>query len=370
MADAFRHILKAHIKAHYRHLAGKVIYVPDHDDKRPQGRTASLHERTEVGVHKDGTAYLRATDSDDARAIQEAAAKHGISMEKRRRGATHHGRLGAYDHFHVGDLSEASKVMTELGGHHPSPPASRSEGPHTAESVASYGQGGYGYFGHEHYHPSMNAAVAEAANHHGLTSHQVKDFLQRQSGRWALDGLRTHLLEPRGENDLPSFERAEIDPEVGKKVLGSIPHEEKVRHFKDWMNPKGRIWKKLGPRAEPDPVESNESPMIQKGLPTAVPTPQQALTHLHHATVALNGARLEPRNVTKALHNLEEALAFRDAVRTARSASCSPEDLQRTVSNACGGITASEIFKALMEPEPPAEGETSSEPESDSTSEA
>jgi hypothetical protein len=109
-----REILKAHVKSHYRVVNGKVVHVADHDDSRPQGRAATLHERTAIGKHKGGTHYLRATDAEDGEHIKAAAQKLGIPVERRRAGATHHGRTGAYDHYHVQDPSQALAIHEEL----------------------------------------------------------------------------------------------------------------------------------------------------------------------------------------------------------------------------------------------------------------
>jgi hypothetical protein len=78
------------------------------------GAPASLCERTACGAHKDGTFYIRATDGEDAKAIQDAAAKHGISLEHREDTATHHGRKGVYPHFHTNDPDHLAKIMDEL----------------------------------------------------------------------------------------------------------------------------------------------------------------------------------------------------------------------------------------------------------------
>ncbi len=112
--EVFRTFLKAHVKGHYRTINGKVIHVQDYDNTRPQGRAATLSERTVIGKHKSGTHYLRATDAADADAIQGAAKNLGIEITKRRAGANHHGRIGAYDHFHVEDPNQALAIHEEL----------------------------------------------------------------------------------------------------------------------------------------------------------------------------------------------------------------------------------------------------------------
>lgn len=116
-ATILRVLLKAHVKAHYRVVNGKVVHIAEHDDARPQGRPAELHERTAVGKHKDGSHYLRATDAEDAEHIKGAAGKLGIPIEQRRSGANHHGRVGAYNHYHVQDPSHAAAILDELKKH-------------------------------------------------------------------------------------------------------------------------------------------------------------------------------------------------------------------------------------------------------------
>lgn len=260
MRNPLRPLLKAHVKAYYRNLGGKVVYVPDHNDARPEGRDAGLHERTAMGRHTDGSYYLRATDAEDAKAIQASAQKRGIELEKRRRGATHHGRLGAYDHFHVQDPTHAAQIMGDLGANPEPPKATLPKQPdprstqaanrpmHTAESVAKLRDHedyeGFGYFGHSNHHPDLDAAVAEVANHHGLDTHQVSAFLHGRSGRWAMDELDRHVPEDLARKATALLDK---DEDAGSKAwqeaMASIPREKKVEHFKQWMDPKGRNWK-------------------------------------------------------------------------------------------------------------------------------
>jgi hypothetical protein len=89
---------------------------PDPKKKDLPGAPASLCERTACGVHKDGTYYIRATDGEDAKAIQDAAAKHGITLDHREDSAIHHGRKGVYPHFHTNDPDHLVTIMDELKG--------------------------------------------------------------------------------------------------------------------------------------------------------------------------------------------------------------------------------------------------------------
>ncbi|MBI3131470.1 MAG: hypothetical protein HYZ13_09105 [Acidobacteria bacterium] len=613
-----RPLMKAHIKAYYRNLGGKIVYVPEHDDTRPDGQPAGLHERTAMGRHHDGTTYLRATDAEDSKTIQAAAEKHSIPLEKRRRGATHHGRVGAYDHFHVTDPTQAATILQELGaragdgnekagpngghffhkgdrarytgtteekhggtwheieyleGHrkgqkewslkgpahatvaeahqetnqarhkaaseakgkgkvgqpaatppihahadaliehgkkvggdrehhapirdkhlkqaeapreseatekagiakpkeepkpegksrptlaraldrnHPAAKAygaglqapkvqaailrqgqkvklnfhdataearaasqiaedSRSpehhqvasdahweaaqaheiaknsrkgglyysshskaqdhhtesaihhsrkatelkgssaggteppkpNGPHTPESIAKLGNhedyAGFGTFGHANYHAEIDRAVAEAANHHGLDEHQATAFLHGRSGRWVMDELDQHIPKEKAREANTLLEK---DEDAGAKAWQeahrAIPHETRVEHFKQWMDPKGSNWRHFRVDDYARELREREGGRdVKKSLPSL--DAGHARTRLHHATLALNGARQEARNLLKALSDLTEANPFRDACREARNAGCDAESIRQTVANASGGHEA------------------------------
>lgn len=107
---------KAHVKGHIRTLEdGRTLWIADHDDRR-QGRAATLHERTAVGKHKDGTHYVRATDREDSGDIQRAIMRLGLGAKARYRKtqANHLGQKGSYDHFHFEDPAHAKAVHDEL----------------------------------------------------------------------------------------------------------------------------------------------------------------------------------------------------------------------------------------------------------------
>lgn len=108
---------QSHIKGHYRHINGKVVYVQDYD-KTVHGDhpEATIHQRTVIGAHKSGTHTLRATDGEDREAIKEAAGKLGVPVHHiKRSGANHHGRVGAYDVIHFNTQEDAKKVHAALG---------------------------------------------------------------------------------------------------------------------------------------------------------------------------------------------------------------------------------------------------------------
>ncbi len=117
-----------HIKAFYRKVNGRVVYVSDHDDKRT---TATLHQAASTrtpkahppkalrhgitpGSHRDGSHFLRAGSREGAEAIQEAARKHGISLSHRKSPAIHQGQRDVFSHFHHADLKAIKAVHTEL----------------------------------------------------------------------------------------------------------------------------------------------------------------------------------------------------------------------------------------------------------------
>jgi hypothetical protein len=98
---------------HYRVINGQTVYTAD--PSNAEGDEAGLRERTAIGKFRDGSFYLRAADGEDARMICKAAQELGIGIEKRRSGASHFGRLGAYDHFHVPTAEDAAKIQDALG---------------------------------------------------------------------------------------------------------------------------------------------------------------------------------------------------------------------------------------------------------------
>jgi len=127
----------AHVKGHYRHINGKVVYVPDYD-KTVHGDhpEATLHQRTVVG-EKKGAGFLRATDSQDRKAIKTAAEALGIEITHvKRAGANHHGRVSAYDHIHFNTAEDAQKVHAALQG---MPEPTGKHGPDTGPGFADDG---------------------------------------------------------------------------------------------------------------------------------------------------------------------------------------------------------------------------------------
>lgn len=108
-----RPIEKAHVKGHIRTLEdGRTVWIENYETKRP-GRASKLHERTALGLHKDGSHYLRATDADDATTIEHHAKRLGIKVDKRNRDAEHLGKTGKFLHFHM-NQEDAVKLHHSL----------------------------------------------------------------------------------------------------------------------------------------------------------------------------------------------------------------------------------------------------------------
>lgn len=81
------------------------------DAKKP---SQQAHERTAFGQHKDGSYYLRASDMEDAGAIQDAAEAQGVVLAHRKSPAVHQGKKGVYSHFHFKDPADGQKVLEHL----------------------------------------------------------------------------------------------------------------------------------------------------------------------------------------------------------------------------------------------------------------
>lgn len=96
----------------YRVVNGITVYRAEDSE---EGRPAEVHERTAMGKHRDGSHYLRAASAEDGRQIMKAAQEAGVEVTKRRAGASHFGRIGAYDHFHVQGLQDAATIMEGMG---------------------------------------------------------------------------------------------------------------------------------------------------------------------------------------------------------------------------------------------------------------
>jgi hypothetical protein len=293
-----RPILKAHTKGHYRTVNGKVVHVQDHDDSRPNGQAATLSQRTAIGKHKSGTAYLRATDSEDGGHIQAAAQKLGIEVTKRRAGANHHGRVGAYDHYHVENPEHAVAIHDELkkkdqaaaeasdpehpDNYHPAaqayakkqevlasvpkpeaPAAAPAGHTHTPESVKAVEDHkdfiGFGYHGHDDRQELDDKRVAEAANEAGLDKHTLHAHLLSKSGRHMMDSApdpddgdkrKSHFKKWFGNKDNTKAygiekyakELAEMDPsaETAQAAKAPPPKDDSFYHAGDKVRYTGK----------------------------------------------------------------------------------------------------------------------------------
>jgi hypothetical protein len=103
----------AHVKAHYRIVNGKIVYIPNYDRTvNGEHPSATMHQRTVVGVNQSGQAFIRATDSDDRDLVLSAAHSLGVNpVATRPSGANHHGRQSAYPTMIFASTAEAHAVM-------------------------------------------------------------------------------------------------------------------------------------------------------------------------------------------------------------------------------------------------------------------
>jgi hypothetical protein len=106
------HQEKRHVTGHYRTLhTGKVVYVHDFSASHAiasHSRSAHLHERSVLLQNRNS---IRVSNAADLRAMQTAAQREGVEFTRRRAGANHHGRQGAYDHLDFQTPEAASRVM-------------------------------------------------------------------------------------------------------------------------------------------------------------------------------------------------------------------------------------------------------------------
>jgi hypothetical protein len=104
------------VKAHYRIVNGKVVYIPNYDravnGDHPE---ATTHQRTVIGVNSHGVPFIRATDSEDRDKVLAVASSLGIRPNASRQSGTgtagHHGRAGSYPHIYFDTSSQAHDVM-------------------------------------------------------------------------------------------------------------------------------------------------------------------------------------------------------------------------------------------------------------------
>lgn len=99
---------------HFRIINGQTVYIAS--PAASEGEEAGVRERTAIGKFKNGSHYLRAANGEDSRLIVKASQELGIPLQKRRAGASHFGRIGAYDHFHASSAEDVAKVYGVLEG--------------------------------------------------------------------------------------------------------------------------------------------------------------------------------------------------------------------------------------------------------------
>lgn len=106
-------------KDHYRYVNGKVVYVHGYNkESHGEMAPAELHHRTIQGLSKSHGNYLRATDKEDAAAIQKKAAEIGVPVTHiaQRGSSNHHGLQGSFPHLHFKTAEDAAKVHAALIG--------------------------------------------------------------------------------------------------------------------------------------------------------------------------------------------------------------------------------------------------------------
>ena len=113
----------AHVKAHYRIVNGKVVYIPNYDRAvNGDHPVATIHQRTVIGVNAQGVPFIRATDSEDRDRVLRVASGLGITPSASRQSGTgaagHHGRAGSYPHIFFETSAQAHDVMDAFRSTH------------------------------------------------------------------------------------------------------------------------------------------------------------------------------------------------------------------------------------------------------------
>jgi hypothetical protein len=111
-----------HVKAHYRILNGKMVYVHDHDKLgAPVGHEAQIHERVQQSKSAKGTHTLMAVDPEDRDAVLKHAGQMGLKPEVKYQGGKirdHEGNVKAHGFYyaHFQNEEDAKKVHASLAG--------------------------------------------------------------------------------------------------------------------------------------------------------------------------------------------------------------------------------------------------------------
>jgi hypothetical protein len=192
---------------HYRVINGKTVYVAD--PSTADAPEAGVRERTAIGKFRDGSSYLRATDAEDGRMICKAAQELGIPLQKRRAGAAHFGRIGAYDHFHASTLEEAAMVHAALD-------------PEQRELLKGHVKGHVrnvnGKLVQVREHDTRKAETINKATEATVRAHQVMGHEAQFKAHKEAEGLhqeaadvmkRHHESLPEGHADKPKYQEAE-----------------------------------------------------------------------------------------------------------------------------------------------------------------
>jgi hypothetical protein len=109
-----------HVKAHYRILNGKMVYVHDHDKLGAAvGHEAQLHERVQQSKSAKGTHTLMSIDPEDRDAVLKHAEQMGLKPEVKYQGGKirdHEGNVKAHGFYyaHFQNEEDAKKVHASL----------------------------------------------------------------------------------------------------------------------------------------------------------------------------------------------------------------------------------------------------------------
>ena len=87
---------------------------------------------------------------------------------------------------------------------------------------------GRGYLGHEFRGDHTDKALIEAANHHGLTEHELDTYAKSRPGRHDMDAT-TFLMGKTAPQGKDESDEATRSREV--EAHGKIPHAKLVEHF-------------------------------------------------------------------------------------------------------------------------------------------
>lgn len=222
-------VLKAQVHAHTRHLkSGKSVQVRDYQTARQVAHqnSAKAHEASGASTVNHQAA---------AAAHRHAAQAHLAAEElgHRTEAAVH--RTMATIHNQSAQLHESMipQKGADTGG----------DGQHMPEHLQDLEKhpdfAGFGYLGHEGRTPATDKALAEAANKHGLTKHELAAIALGRAGRYIGDTIPEAVEKHHGKKKLEqmneAYGRGEIKDDdynsTFRKMQDEVPHDKMVQHF-------------------------------------------------------------------------------------------------------------------------------------------